>query len=107
MRCESLDAGGDRWREYAKRARAQVEQLGEQAMEIRYEDLLDRPLEGAKAIAEFAGIEAPAGALEELCEGVDASRAFAYRKSPELRDLADRRSEDLGTFGYGVHQEAM
>ena len=107
VRCESLDAGVDLWLDYVKRAHEQVRLLGDQAMEVRYEDLLERPLEGARAIAKFAGIDAPAGALEEVCAGVDASRAYAYRKSPELQELAERRSADLGSFGYGLHQEAM
>ncbi len=66
------------WEQYVEKARLESAELGERALEIRFEDLLTRPESVIPAIARFCAVKTPqrhAAMLERLQPG----RAFAYR----------------------------
>lgn len=87
------------WEQYVEKARLESAALGEDALEIRFEDLLRQPDQVISAIARFCGRTVPAehGTLLEL---IESSRAFAYRRDPELRAFAESVSDILGRYGY-------
>ena len=88
------------WEQYVEKAREECAALGERALEVRYEDLLTQPERVVPAIAEFCGVPAPAeGALQD---GLEPSRAFAFRRDAELAALAGSMREVLARYGYAT-----
>jgi hypothetical protein len=89
------------WEEYVEKARQESAALGERALEVRYEDLLTQPDRVIPAIAKFCRVPPPAR-HEALLDGLEPSRAFAFRRNPELVAFADSVREVLARYGYAV-----
>jgi len=89
------------WEQYVEKAREESAALGERALEVRYEDLLTQPERTIAAIAAFCRMPAPA-AQATLLEGLERSRAFAYRRDPELAAFAGSVRDVLARFGYSA-----
>jgi Sulfotransferase family len=87
------------WEQYVEKARLESAELGDRALEIRFEDLLRRPEELIATIARFCGVDVPEG-LQATLPRIDASRAFAYRQDPTLLAFAQSSREALGRYGY-------
>jgi len=87
------------WEQYVDKARQECAALGERALEIRYEDLLMDPERVITTIAKFCGVPA-AERNETLVEGLERSRAFAFRREPELMAFAGYVRDVLGRYGY-------
>jgi len=87
------------WEQYVEKARQECAALGERALEVRYEDLLLQPERAIPAVAKFCRVPAPApdGAL---LDGLEPSRAFAFRHNPELVAFAGSAREVLARYGY-------
>lgn len=100
LRCTSLEGGLALWDEYMQEARAHVATLGERAMEVRYESLLENPVEELDAVARFCGLMPERPAIERLTSQLRAGRGFAYRQSESLRAFAERNRERLTAHGY-------
>lgn len=99
LRFASLDEGLSLWERYTCEASQAVARLGERALELRYEDFLASPGPHIADLAGFCGLgdaSAAVGAVAHL----DASRAFAYRTSSELRDFAEQNADRLEALGY-------
>ena len=96
----TLEGGLDLWSAYTGRARQHVAEMGNQALELRYEDLLADPEPGLRRIVDFCGLEVGDAALREQAARFDASRAFAYRGDPALGSFAETHTEDLASLGY-------
>lgn len=88
------------WDDYVARSSAHVRQLGERALEFRYEDFLASPTEIGEQLLDFCGLTAPASSAAWL-DSIDASRAFAFVAQPELVSLAQRHQDVLARHGYG------
>ena len=88
------------WTEYMAEGRRQTEALGDNALTIRYETLLQSPEAELDRLAAFCGLELDAVARRELTASLDSARAYAYREDPELRQFAADRARLLETFGY-------
>jgi len=86
------------WEQYVEKARQESAALGERALEVRYEDLLAQPERVIPALAKFCRVPAPAQHAA-LLDGLDPSRAFAFRRSPELVAFADSAREVLARYG--------
>jgi hypothetical protein len=86
------------WEQYVEKAREESAALDERALEIRYEELLLQPERVISAIATFCRVAAPAE--HALLGGVEPSRAFAYRRDPELTAFADSMGSVLARHGY-------
>lgn len=97
-RCADLDDALALWTEYIREARGHVAALGERAMELRYEDLLEHPKPVLGALARFCGLTGDAAS--RAAGGIRASRALAHRGDPALRALAARWADELRAFGY-------
>src|SRR5690606_4525716 len=87
------------WEQYVEKAREESATLGERALEVRYEDLLMQPEPVIAAIAAFCRVPAPGGPRAQL-DGLERSRAFAYRRDPELAAFAGSMREALARQGY-------
>jgi hypothetical protein len=86
------------WEQYLEKAQQESAALGDRALEIRYEDLLTRPAEIIAKVATFCGIEAPAQGAS--VRGLEPSRAFAFRRSPQLVAFAGAARDTLARYGY-------
>jgi hypothetical protein len=89
------------WEQYVEKARQESAALGERAFEVRYEELLVRPERVVPAIARFCRVPAPAG-HEALLDGLEPSRAFAFRRDSELVAFAGSVREVLARYGYAT-----
>ena len=85
------------WEQYVEKARQESAALGERALEVRYEDLLLQPERIVPAIANFCRV--PVGDAASL-DGLEPSRAFAFRRDPELVAFARSMREVLARYGY-------
>ncbi|MCC5811236.1 MAG: sulfotransferase [Ectothiorhodospiraceae bacterium] len=99
-RIADLDEGIALWEAYTARAHAHVQTLGEQALELRYEELLAEPEPHLARIAEFCGLRVGAAELAANAARFDAGRAYAYRAAPELVEVSRRHADRLAAFGY-------
>jgi len=86
------------WEQYVEKGRQESAALGERALEIRYEELLTRPAEIIPTIASFCGVEAPAQGAS--LGGLEPSRAFAFRRHPQLVEFAGSARAALARYGY-------
>jgi hypothetical protein len=87
------------WEQYVEKARQESEALGERALELRYEDLLLQPERVIPSLASFCRVPAPARHAA-LSAGMEPSRAFAFRRDPELAAFAGSAREVLARYGY-------
>jgi hypothetical protein len=87
------------WEQYVEKAREESAALGERALEVRFEDLLAQPGEVIPAVAKFCRVPAPSE-HGVLLAGLEASRAFAFRRDPELVAFAGSVREALAHYGY-------
>jgi hypothetical protein len=99
LRFASLEEGLSLWERYTREASQAVARLGERALELRYEDFLASPRQSISALARFCGLGDTSKATAVVAH-VDASRAFAYRESPELLAFAEQNADRLRTLGY-------
>ena len=86
------------WEQYLEKARQESAALGERALEIRYEDLLTQPAQISAKLARFCGIAAPPEGAS--VSGLEPSRAFAFRRSPQLVAFAGSARDALARYGY-------
>lgn len=87
------------WEQYVEKARGESAELGERALEIRFEELLTEPDRVLPAIAKFCRTALPASHAQ-LLDGLETGRAFAFRRDPELAAFAASVREVLARHGY-------
>jgi len=100
-RCASLEGGLHLWSHYVERAQQHTSALGDAALTLRYEDLLQAPRAELERALAFCGLEAATGAVEAVAGTVDARRAYAHRGDTELAAFADEQRQCLAALGYG------
>jgi hypothetical protein len=88
------------WEQYLDKARLECATLGPRAMEIRYEDLLTEPERIIPLVAQFCGVVPPAKPASVT--GLERSRAFAFRRDPDLVDFARSARDALARYGYAA-----
>lgn len=99
-RVASLKGGLELWQAYMSQGRKQVSDLGTQALELRYEDLLQDPKPHLRSILEFCGLQPKPRMLQDWSSQINSDRAYAYRNHPELYKLALENQQLLASFGY-------
>jgi glycosyltransferase involved in cell wall biosynthesis len=99
-RFDSVEEGLTMWETYVKEVRRQVDSLGEQALEIRFEDLVAEPERHIRLLAEFCSRPAPDDVVAKLAAAAQPARALAHSRDPQLRELASRSEERLRQHGY-------
>jgi hypothetical protein len=89
------------WEQYVEKARQEAATLGERAFEVRYEDLLMQPERVVPAIATFCRLPTVTR-HGGLFDGFEPTRAFAFRRDPELVAFAGSVREVLARYGYAT-----
>ncbi len=102
LRCATLEGGFSLWEEYMEEAQAQVHELGDKALEVKFEDLLRGPYEILKSLMEFCGLKPSEEVLAKAAKQARPDRAYAYCNDPELRDFAQDMSKRLKVYGYSA-----
>ena len=87
------------WEEYVEMAVQQVEALGENALQLKYEDLLSSPQAVLTKLLKFCGMGRSAPPPESL-DLLRPTRAYAYGQSEELTAFAQQWRRSLERFGY-------
>lgn len=87
------------WEQYVEKARLESAELGERAIEVRFETLLTEPERVVSRIARFCGVTAREG-YDGILERIDPRRAFAFRSDPELTAFAATVTDSLRRYGY-------
>lgn len=100
VRCTSLEGGFSLWEEYFKEARAHVNKLGEQCMEIKYEDFVSGPCEILKDLTTHCKLPTNETSIAKLTGMIQKERAYAYQGTPELKAFADSVAIRLKANGY-------
>lgn len=101
-RCLTLGGGFSLWEEYTTEAARQTADLGECALTLRYEGLLEEPKGPLRSLADSCGVPAPDGAVARITGGIRRDRAYAYRRDPELSTFAETVEDRLQSLGYGA-----
>ena len=99
-RFDTLEPAIDLWSRTVDRARAQVAELGDRAVELRFEDLAGDPEPSIRALGRLCGVEPSRAQLDEAAALVDRSRSAAHERDPELSEFAQRNAELLARYGY-------
>jgi hypothetical protein len=102
-RIENIDEGIKLWEEYTERAMSVCAEFGTNALSVRYEDLLEHPVDELARIARFAGLDANSGRIEAEAKAFNAVRRYAFVHSPELVALHRNtcRHPLVEKLGYG------
>jgi hypothetical protein len=100
VRCDSIEGGFGLWEQYMAEAKKQVQAMNGRAIEVKYEDFLAEPLPVLVNLVKFCQLPADRSAVEKAAQQVKLERAFAYRKNPALRELAEREAHRLAAQHY-------
>jgi len=99
-RVADLEGGLELWEAYMSQGEKQLSELGAQALELRYEDLLRDPVRYLGEICEFLGLDTNHRELVRVAERCDPKKAYAYRQNEELSGFARSIVSRLERFGY-------
>jgi len=105
-RCRTLEGGFSLWEDYVTRARQHVDAAGDHGLEVRYEDLLDSPVEILLRVFGFCGLDTDRERVDAAAATLDARRADAWRDDDRLRLFADEVGERLAPLGYDAGEPA-
>ncbi len=100
IRGGTLDEAFSIWEEYMHQARSHVKNLSDRAIEIKYEDFLEHPVEILSSLSDFCGLGAQEGKIEEVASDVNKSRAYAFLNDPEIKAFSDKIADQLKAYGY-------
>ncbi len=87
------------WEQYVEKARLEMEDLNGRSLEIRFEDLLERPAQVIPGVAALCETLETAND-SSVHKGMEAGRAYAFRRDSELAGFAYQSREVLERFGY-------
>lgn len=97
-----LEAGLRLWRAYTERASWHVANLGDRALELRYEDLLNEPDHQLARVLEFCRLAFHEKPLRSAVERIRPGRRFAFAGDPELVAFARTHHDALAALGYSA-----
>jgi hypothetical protein len=100
LRCGSLEGSFSLWEEYLDKAKVNIAELKDNAVEIKYEDFLADPRRYLLFLADFCGLDTNSIRIEKTVAQVQKSRAYAYRNKPELKAFSEKMSSRLSAYGY-------
>lgn len=100
LRCSSMEEAFNMWEEYVQEARSSVFKLEDRAMEIKYEDLLTKPVSQLTKVANFCELHTSPEEIESVILDLNRDRAYAYLDHPKLKAFATTVSDRLKTYGY-------
>jgi hypothetical protein len=77
-----------------------VRELGDRAIELRFEDLADDAETAVRSLTRHCRIEPSSRQLSRASGLVDPDRSSAHEQTPELRQFAESHSGLLARYGY-------
>lgn len=99
-RVADLDGGLCLWEAYTLRGRCHVSELGSQAFELYYEDLLQNPFYYLQQVTSFCGLHVSHEDLSRVAQKFDPEKAYAYRRNEVLIGYANNCLERLKNNRY-------
>jgi hypothetical protein len=99
-RCNSLEGSFQVWEEYIQTARKHVQFLGNQAIEIQYEQLLLSPVEVLTSLVQFVGLKVTRSDLQKITGQLQGGRAYAFKKDEKLQIFGNQILNRLEPCGY-------
>ena len=99
-RCTTLDEGFALWEKYMWVASENINRIPDQAITIRYENLLHNPTQTINDTCRFCNLPLDDGMIIKLEQLIDPKRAYKYKSQPELKLFAEKVQERLIRFGY-------
>jgi hypothetical protein len=102
VRALSLEGGFGLWEEYTAEADAHLARLGDQALDLVYEELLADPVPHLARAAAHAGLAPTDADLARATADVRPTRAQAWASDPELVAFAATVADRLGARGYAA-----
>jgi hypothetical protein len=102
VRVENLNEGIKLWFEYTDKALTLHHRFRENLLTVRYEDLLEHPLEQLQSITDFSGLAASRTAIETTLKQLNPARKYAFLESSDLVNLynAIRDQPVMHELGY-------
>ena len=100
LRCDTLEKSMELWEEYVDEGRRQTSALGENALEIKYEDLVLDALPVLARVNDFLALNTDKNKLEGLVETINRSSAYNFLQDPELEGFASALGPRLSSRGY-------
>jgi len=100
LRYASLEQRFSLWEEYMKEARTHLENIQGRAIEIKYEDLLERPDDSLRSLSDFCELRYCSDVIKKITETLRPDRAYAYRHDAELLALEAKVRNRLQAYGY-------
>lgn len=88
------------WAFYMQCAESSLAVMNNRSMALRYEDLLQDPERNIQLMLDFCHLREDSRNLSKALESIDRSKAFAFKKNPELLEFASANSGILAKFGY-------
>ncbi len=87
LRIRDVHEGLRLWGEYVDAALALRELFQGKMLDIRYETLLEEPKRILTELTEFLALEVPERQIQQAASELNAARAFAFARNPELLDI--------------------
>ena len=101
-RCGTWEGAFALWEEYAAAGRALFDRYDGPKLRVRFEELVAKPLEQLRLLAEFCGLSPTEAALQQACAEVEPARGSSFCRDPELsaRYEAVRETPVMQQLGY-------
>lgn len=97
---DNLAGGLHLWDAYVTRAAEHVRQLGERAVTVRYEDVLDEPMSHLARLASHCGLGADQHVVQAAVERLEPARRYAFRENDELVAFSNAHAATIVQHGY-------
>ena len=102
---QALETGLRLWAAYEGACQAQLGQMSNPRLSLRYEDFLTHPAEELRRIADFCELTAEPENVQKMCSRVRADRAFAYRRDENAREVFNPFKENDLVQRYCYHKD--
>lgn len=100
LRCATLSGAFSLWEMYVREAKLHLGRVRVRTMEVKFEELIEKPKEVFASLAKFCGLKARAETLSKLAGGLQQERAYAYRRNEQLKRFALGVADRLRVYGY-------
>lgn len=102
VRSRNLQSCLELWSEYAQRGTMYADTLGDDYLELKFEELLVNPDRETSRLAAFCGV--PDQDVSDLSIEIREGRRFAYKESELAQDLAQDWAAELSRLGYETEE---
>ncbi|SCX76465.1 sulfotransferase [Thiohalorhabdus denitrificans] len=101
-RCSSLEGAFSLWEEYLEAASTNLASNSLDVLDMEFESILQSPFKSLEKLSHFSGIKPSSTDLNRVAQDFEASRAFAFRTSPQLQEFGNQVDNRLRLYGYSA-----